>query len=81
MAEGTEKATEETKTERKCSVEGCKRPYRAKSYCVVHYQKWRRGEIEGHKARYKTCSKEGCRKPATLRGLCEEHAGKGEAAA
>jgi hypothetical protein len=72
-----------SRDEAKCSVEGCKRPYRAKSYCNVHYKAWRRGELEGHKARYKTCSKEGCRKPATQHGLCDEHfaAGKGGEAA
>ncbi len=58
----------------KCSIEGCKRPYRAKGYCVVHYQAWRRGEIEGHKARYKICTKEGCRKPRAKGSLCAEHA-------
>ena len=55
----------------KCSVSGCKRAYRAKGYCVVHYQKWRRGEL-GH-ARYNICSKEGCRKAATKGGMCAEH--------
>jgi hypothetical protein len=78
-----EKATKSTlsRADRKCSVEGCKRPYRAKSYCVVHYQAWRRGEIQGHRARYKTCSKEGCRKPAERFGLCGEHAGGAKAEA
>ena len=71
MAEATEKTTEA----KKCSVEGCKRPYRAKSYCVTHYKLWRRGELEGHKARYKLCSKEGCKKSAGRYGLCEEHRG------
>ncbi len=72
-----------SRDEAKCTVEGCKRPYRAKGYCVTHYKLWRRGEMEGHKARYKTCGKEGCRKPATQHGLCDEHAGaaKAEAAA
>src|SRR5258706_12052139 len=67
----------------KCSVEGCKRPYRAKTYCVTHYKLWRRGEIEKHHARYKTCTKEGCRKPTGQWGLCDEHRGvaKAEAAA
>jgi hypothetical protein len=69
-----------SRDEAKCSVEGCKRPYRAKSYCVVHYQAWRRGEMEGHKARYKICTKEGCRKPRAAAGsFCEEHS-KGESA-
>jgi hypothetical protein len=70
-------STEAAKTEaapEKCSVEGCKRPYRAKGYCVTHYKRWRRGEIEAHKARYNTCSKEGCRKPAGKNGMCDEHA-------
>jgi hypothetical protein len=62
-----------SKAESKCSVEGCKRPFRAKSYCNVHYKAWRHGEIEGHKSRYKTCSKEACKKPVSMWGLCDEH--------
>jgi hypothetical protein len=89
MADATEKQTEAgasttkgtpPREGRKCSVANCKRPYRAKSYCVVHYNAWRRGEIEGHKARYKICSKEACKKVAARWGLCDEH-GKGGAAA
>ena len=68
-------AKEESTAAKKCSVEGCKRPYRAKGYCVTHYKLWRRGELEGHKARYKLCSKEGCKKPSGRYGLCEEHRG------
>jgi len=81
MAESQEKTTHQiqAKTEHKCSIEGCKRPYRAKGYCVTHYKLWRRGEVEGHKARYKTCSKEGCKKPAGRWGLCDEHRGAGKA--
>jgi hypothetical protein len=60
-----------------CSIKDCKRPYRAKGLCVTHYKLWRRGELEGHKARYKTCTKEGCRKAREFGGLCAEHAGKG----
>ena len=71
----TEKNTETASD--KCSMEGCKRPYRAKGFCVTHYKLWRRGELEGHKARYKTCTKEGCRKPREFGSLCAEHAGKG----
>ena len=56
---------------KKCKVENCKRPYRAKGYCNVHYKKWRTGELP-HK-RYKTCSVEACRKPMVKWGLCEEH--------
>lgn len=66
--------------DQKCSKEGCKRPYRAKGYCVTHYRLWRRGELEGHKTRYKLCSKEACRKPAGRWGLCDEHRGSGKPA-
>jgi hypothetical protein len=79
MAEATE--TKTTQGEQKCSKEGCKRPYRAKGYCVTHYKLWRRGELEGHTARYKRCSKEGCKKAAGRYGVCDEHRGAGEAAA
>ena len=56
---------------KKCKTEGCKRPYRAKDYCNVHYKKWRHGELP-HR-RYKTCHHESCKKPMTKWGLCEEH--------
>ncbi len=66
-----------------CSVQGCKRPYRAKSYCFFHYDKWRDGALPHN--RYKTCSKEECRKRVFKGGLCEAHynesTGKAPAAA
>ena len=34
-----------SRTEKRCRIEGCKRPYRAKGYCNVHYTKWRKGEL------------------------------------
>jgi hypothetical protein len=66
--------------EKKCRMDGCKRPYRAKGYCNVHYKSWRAGELK--KTRYKICTKEGCRKPRApgAGSLCAEHA-KGDAAA
>ena len=54
-----------------CRIKKCKRPYRAKGYCNVHYREWRQGKRP--KPRYKICSKEGCRKPRAIGGLCEEH--------
>lgn len=56
-----------------CAVEGCKRPYRAKSYCFFHFKKWRQGELPH--SRYKTCSKAECRAKAVANreGLCEKH--------
>ncbi len=68
--------------EKKCSVDGCKRPYRAKSYCYFHFKKWRQGELPH--ARYRICSKAECRKKVLKSGLCEQHWAekykKGEAA-
>jgi len=66
----------QTQQQPTCTVAGCKRPFRAKSYCNVHYKAWRRGEVEGHKARYKICTKEGCRKARAQGSLCAEHAAK-----
>lgn len=64
--------TEASRADKRCKVENCKRPYRAKRYCNVHYRLWRHGELP--KFRYKICTKEGCRKPRSGQGsLCEEH--------
>lgn len=68
--------------EKACSVEGCKRPYRAKSYCYFHFKKWRHRELPH--SRYRTCSKADCRKKVARHGLCETHlaeASKGAAPA
>jgi hypothetical protein len=54
-----------------CKIEGCKRPYRAKGYCNVHYKKWRQGEFG--KTRYKQCKMEGCAKRRHQQAYCEEH--------
>ena len=54
-----------------CSVAGCKRAYRAKSYCFFHYKKWRQGDLPH--SRYRTCSKPECRIKVFKAGLCEKH--------
>lgn len=56
---------------KRCKIENCKRTYRAKGYCRIHYRKWRRGEYGN--ARHKNCSQEGCHKAMGKRGLCKEH--------
>jgi len=56
-----------------CSVQGCKRAYRAKGLCFFHYKKWRRGELEKRSPRYDTCHKEACKKKIVAHGLCQEH--------
>ncbi len=56
---------------KRCKIKDCKRPYRAKGYCVTHYKLWRHGEF-GH-TRFKPCSEEGCRKPMVRWGVCADH--------
>ncbi len=56
---------------KKCKIKDCKRPYRAKGYCNVHYKKWRQGEFG--KTRYKICGNEGCHKKLHRFGMCAEH--------
>jgi len=58
---------------KKCKIKDCKRPYRAKDYCNVHYKAWRQGEYG--KKRYKICGNEGCKKPMFKKGMCEQHYG------
>ena len=57
--------------DRRCGVEGCARPYRAKGYCYFHFKKWRQGDLPH--SRYRTCSKAECRLRAVRHGLCEKH--------
>lgn len=57
---------------KRCRVENCKRPYKAKGWCNVHYKKWRRGEMS-KKPYYKICGEENCRAPSFRHGMCEKH--------
>jgi hypothetical protein len=54
-----------------CKIDGCKHSVKAKGYCRVHYNKWRKGDFG--KARFKICKMEGCTKPRHLKAYCEEH--------
>jgi hypothetical protein len=56
-----------------CTVQGCKRAYRAKGLCFFHYKKFRRGELESRPARYDTCGKPECKKKVVAHGLCQDH--------
>ena len=78
MSEEASVKTTSSRADKKCRVEGCKRPYRAKEYCIMHYRLWRHGELPH--GRYKICTKEGCRKPraGTNGSVCAEHAAGAE---
>ena len=62
---------EKKATEKRCRIEGCKRPYRAKAYCNVHYRQWRQGKLG--KSRFKICTQEECATKRYEGGLCETH--------
>ena len=81
MTTGSKTETSGKRSENKCKIKKCKRPYRAKGYCASHYNQWRQGKLP--KARYQTCNfgvkklkrgeKKECLKPVFRKGLCEEH--------
>lgn len=54
-----------------CRIEGCQHPYRAKGYCHLHYQQWRKGKLP--KSRYTPCQAEKCTARPFQEGLCEKH--------
>jgi hypothetical protein len=55
MAEQQAEKTTRSRREKSCQIKGCKRPYKAKGYCNVHYKQWRRGKLP--KARHDTAGK------------------------
>lgn len=58
---------------RSCRMKSCKRSYRAKGYCGVHYRQWRNGQFG--RARYKHCGDKTCTNAMAVgrHGFCEEH--------
>jgi hypothetical protein len=67
--------------QKRCSVIGCLRPYRASGYCRLHYDRWLRTGDPGGLARLKvrpykpgtTCSVDSCNKPVKAFGWCNMH--------
>lgn len=61
---------------RRCSVEGCPEPHRAKGYCNTHYSrvllKGDPGSAEIRHPRY-GCEIDGCDKPHKAKGYCDKH--------
>lgn len=56
-------------TQRTCSVDGCERPSKARTWCTTHYARWKRNgaPILRPKQYSSTCS---CGEPAAARGFC-----------
>lgn len=60
MTEATVHKTTLSRKEKRCKIPGCKRPYRAKGYCNVHYKQWRKGLLPKprHKGKKKAAEAE-----------------------
>lgn len=69
----TKAASFDPRAKTSCQFSSCKREYRAKGYCDVHYKQWKRGKFG--LARYKTCGDFDCKKPMGINrhGYCEDH--------
>jgi len=80
IGRGRPRLSDEARAARKCSVEGCTRPYRTKGMCGLHYERMRSGcplSTPVHRRDpKKVCNVEGC---DTLvgrwgaRGMCRSH--------
>ena len=61
---------------RTCSVDGCEKPHKARSYCQGHYVRVQRNGDPGDTGLrgYRTsCGVEGCDRPHLAHGLCSTH--------
>jgi transcriptional regulator with XRE-family HTH domain len=60
-----------------CSVEGCEREHKARGFCQMHYQKWRKyGDplVEKNQKNIGLeCSVAGCELRAVAKGYCDKH--------
>lgn len=59
-----------------CSVEGCERPYQAKGYCLLHYQRSRSGRPLNAPIRQRqpdVCTVDGCNRKPKARTWCRKH--------
>lgn len=65
-----------------CTLKGCPRPYVAKGYCRLHYDRWRRtGDVGSLDPFYvynrpPACQLEGCKRPQATKGWCKLHYGR-----
>lgn len=59
--------------QRRCAVESCERPWRAREWCYMHYQRLQRhGDVEHQRTR-NICSVVGCDAFCVSRGWCSKH--------
>lgn len=61
----------------KCSVEGCSKPTKARSFCGNHYALWRRNGVPAvvspRPNRPEICQADGCNERHSSKGYCSKH--------
>lgn len=64
----------------KCSIEGCNRPKRKRTWCRAHYHRWYTtgdpgiAAFRGRPSKYpETCSLDGCNRAHEGKGFCHMH--------
>jgi hypothetical protein len=58
---------------RLCTAPDCSRPLYARSYCSMHYARWRRSSDFQRRARPPHCTVPDCHAPCRANGLCGKH--------
>ena len=60
---------------RLCTIGGCDEPVRARGWCALHYQRWRRYKDPLWERNWKAslCSADGCERTSATRGMCNMH--------
>jgi hypothetical protein len=57
-----------------CSIEGCHRASRKRTWCTTHYERWRKhGDPHYKVVMPDSCTVEGCNNPYKARGYCAAH--------
>lgn len=61
-----------------CSIDGCEKPVCARTWCDMHYRRWRRRGAVGEAASIHDhpsgCTISGCDRPYKSNGMCKPHA-------
>lgn len=59
---------------RKCSIDGCEKPFLARGWCSAHWTRWQRtGDPLGSKREVRLCSADGCERVHYGLGFCQMH--------
>jgi hypothetical protein len=57
-----------------CSVDGCDKAAKARSWCGMHWYRWRtHGDVNWEPSRVTECTVGGCTSAPSSRGLCQKH--------